>query len=198
MKSTRRGFHSLHPWVAFGYYIGAAFLIMLAAHPVFLIAGLIVLIILNGIQDHFRSLEKWWLGYIGIAVFFMLLTPLINRRGTHILFYLWGNPVMLEAFIQGIILTFSLLCLLVLFVSYNLVITPTKFLYLFARIMPQWALLTMLTIRFVPLLQRRLREIGAVQQTKEISVKKGSLLKRVKNGMQLIHILLEWSLEEAI
>lgn len=197
MKSNR-GLHSLHPVVAFTYYFGAAIIIMVSRHPVFLLAGILLLILLNGIQDHFRSIKKWWWGYLGIALFFIILTPLFNHRGTHILFYFHGNPVMLEAVLQGIIMTLSLLCLLVLFASYNQVITPTKFLYLFAKVLPQWALLTMLTMRFVPLLQRRLVEIEMVQSTKGVSVKQGSLLKRAKGGMQLIHILLEWSLEEAI
>jgi energy-coupling factor transport system permease protein len=198
MINTKRGLHAFHPVVAFLYYIGAAAFIMVSRHPVFLFAGLIILLILNGLQDRFCALKKWWWGYLGIALFFTIFTPLVNRRGTHILFYLNGNPVMLEAVLQGLILTLSLLCLLVLFISYNQVVTPAKFLYLFGRLLPQWALLTMLTMRFVPLLQRRLREIELVQSSKGVSIQQGSLRNRIKNGIGLIHILLEWSLEEAI
>jgi energy-coupling factor transport system permease protein len=56
----------------------------------------------------------------------------------------------------------------------------------------------MLSMRFVPLLRRRLREIETVQKGKGLSVSEGKLRTRAKNGILLVQILLTWSLEEAI
>ncbi|MBB2482760.1 energy-coupling factor transporter transmembrane protein EcfT [Bacillus sp. APMAM] len=193
-----RGFRSFHPIVCFLYYVGAAALVMLNKHPVFLFMGTMILIFYNIALDRGMTLKKWWKMVWILSVFFLILTPLTNHRGSHILFYLRENPVTLEAIIQGIILALSLFCLMVLFTSYNLVITADKFLYLFSKWLPQWALLTMISLRFVPLLRRRLAEIETVQRSKGHSIKTGTIKKRSKNGIQLVQILLTWSLEEAL
>ncbi|KQL53132.1 hypothetical protein AN964_06170 [Heyndrickxia shackletonii] len=193
-----RGFRSFHPIVCFLYYVGAAALVMLNKHPVFLFMGTMILIFYNIALDRGMTLKKWWKMVWILSVFFLILTPLTNHRGSHILFYLRENPVTLEAIIQGIILALSLFCLMVLFTSYNLVITADKFLYLFSKWLPQWALLTMISLRFVPLLRRRLAEIETVQRSKGHSIKTGTIKQRSKNGIQLVQILLTWSLEEAL
>lgn len=193
-----RGFRSFHPIVCFLYYVGAAALVMLNKHPVFLFIGAIILILYNFALNRGRALKKWWKMLTILSLFFLIINPLINHRGTHILFYLGQNPIVLESIIQGIILALSLFCLMILFTSYNLVVTADKFLYLFSKWLPQWALLTMISMRFVPLLRRRLAEIETVQRSKGHSIKYGTLKQRSKNGIQLVQILLTWSLEEAL
>ncbi|MBS4174009.1 energy-coupling factor transporter transmembrane component T [Bacillus sp. FJAT-49736] len=193
-----RGIRSFHPIVCFLYYVGAAALVMLYKHPVFLFIGSIILILFNISLDKGETLKKWWKLLAILSVFFLLLTPLTNHRGSHILLYLHENPITLEAVIQGIILALSLFCLMVLFTSYNQVVTADKFLYLFSKWVPQWALLTMISMRFVPLLRRRLSDIELTQRSKGLSVKDGSLKQRSKNGIQFVQILLTWSLEEAL
>lgn len=193
-----RGIHSFHPLVSFTYYVGATALVMLYKHPVFLFVAASLLILFNFQLDRGKTLKNWFGMLLFLSIFFLIINPIVNRRGTHILFYLHDNPVMLEAIVQGIILALSIFTLLVLFTSFNLVITAEKFLFLFSRVLPQWALLTMLSMRFVPLLKRRLREIETIQKGKGLSVTEGKVRDRAKNGILLIQILLTWSLEEAI
>lgn len=195
---NNRGFRSFHPFVCFLYYIGAAALVMLSKHPVFLFVGAIILSGVNISLDRGKAIRQWWKMLLFVSMFFIIINPLINHRGTYILFYLGQNPIMLEAVIQGVIFSLSLLCLMILFASYNLVITANKFLFLFSKWLPQWALLAMLAMRFVPLLKRRLQEIQQVQKGRGLSVAEGPLKLRAKNGVQLVQILLTWSLEEAI
>lgn len=193
-----RGIHSFHPLVCFLYYMGATALVMLYKHPVFLFVGVIVVILLNLSLDRGKALRSWLASMIMLSLFFLLLNPLINRRGTHILFYFNDNPVTFESIIYGVILALSLFFIMALFTSYNLVLTAEKFLFLFSKWLPQWSLLTMLSMRFVPLLKRRLREIETVQKGKGLSVNNGTLKQRVTSGIQLVQVLLTWSLEEAI
>lgn len=194
----KRGVHSFHPFVSFSYYIGATALVMLYKHPVFLFVGAMLFILFNFQLDRGKTLKSWFGILIFLSVFFLILNPIVNRRGTHILFYIHNNPILLEAVIQGIIFALSIFTLLVLFSTFHLVVTAEKFLFLFSRVLPQWALLTMLSMRFVPLLRRRLREIETVQKGKGLSVTEGKVRERAKNGILLVQILLTWSLEEAI
>jgi energy-coupling factor transport system permease protein len=193
-----RGIHSFHPFVSFIYYVGAAALVMLYKHPVFLLVGAILLVLFNFQLDRGKTLKSWFVMLIFLSVFFLIINPFVNHRGTHILFYFQHNPIMLEAIIQGIISALSIFTIMVLFTSYNLILTANKFLFLFSRWLPQWALLAMLSMRFVPLLRRRLREIETVQKGKGLTVTEGNLKSRAKNGILLVQILLTWSLEEAI
>lgn len=193
-----RGIHSFHPYAQFLYYTGATALVMLYKHPVFLFSGAVILIIFNFQLDRGKTLKKWLVMYFFLAGFFLVLNPFLNHRGTHILFYLGANPIMFEAIMSGIISFLSILTILILFTSYNLVITAERFLFIFSRWLPQWALLTMISMRFVPLLRRRLQEIENVQRGKGLSVTEGKLKEKVKNGVNLLQILLTWSLDEAV
>lgn len=100
--------------------------------------------------------------------------------------------------LYGLIMMLVLLTILVLFISYNYTVTTDKFMYAFAAAAPKTALLTLMAIRFVPLFQRRLREITMIQRFRGIDAGKGRLRKRMRDGMTLLKVLLTWSLEEAL
>jgi energy-coupling factor transport system permease protein len=191
------GMNTFHPAVPFFFYAGGAVLIMVARHPVFLAAILLVLIGHSVVMDYGRTLRRWWGAIVLMSGFFLVITPLVNRRGTHILFYFNGRPVLEEAVYQGVMTALSLAALLVLFLNYNQVITPEKFLFLFGKL-PQWALVATLAVRFVPELQRRLGDIQTVQRARGLSVTAGPLQARLKNGLALVQMLLTLSLEEAL
>lgn len=80
----------------------------------------------------------------------------------------------------GIVMGLLLVAVMFTFASYNDIISSHKFLYLFSRISPKVALLTMITVRFVPLFIRRLKKITLVQKTKGVQVDSGSIIERVK------------------
>ncbi|WP_042222163.1 energy-coupling factor transporter transmembrane component T [Oceanobacillus manasiensis] len=193
-----RGVRSFHPAVMLLYYVVIIIGFMLSQHPIFLMVGVGFLLCTQFLFDKGRQLKSWLGMILTLAAFILILTPIFNRRGNHILFYLFENQVMLEAVIQGIMIAFTLVGILLAFISLNQIITQDRFLYIFARISPQWALLSMLAVRFVPLLKRRLMEIEEIQKVRGFSVTKGSLKERVKNGMLFLQALLTGSLEQSI
>ena len=148
--------------------------------------------------DRGKKLKIWSTMLILFPIIFMFITPLFNRRGNQILFYFADNPVTLEAVIQGLMNGLTIIAIMLLFITFNQVITANKFLFLFSKWFPQWALLAMLSLRFVPLFQRRMNEIIAVQKSRGYSLTEGPLRQRVKNGLFLLQILLTWSLEDGI
>lgn len=193
-----RGIQSYHPFIVFIYYILAIGGLMLYQHPLFLLPALVLIIIFHLLLDLGEQLKKWgWMIAI-MSLFIITLTPVFNRRGNHILFYLFDNPVMLEAIIQGFMIALTLISIITAFITFNIVITADKFLFLFSRILPQWGLLTMLSMRFVPMLRRRIKEMEDIQQLKGVSVKQGSVHSRARNGMLMLQMLLTGSLEESI
>lgn len=135
---------------------------------------------------------------IVLSLLFLILTPLTNHRGNHVLFYLFNSAITLEALIQGLLNALTLIAILTLTITFNYCMTADKFLFLFSKWMPKWSLLAMLSVRFVPLLNRRLVEIITVQKGKGLSVTSGPLKQRVKHGLLLVQVLLTWSLEDGI
>lgn len=192
------GVQAIHPFVMFFYYICIGFFAMFFNHPLFLLAGCLALIAVNLSHDGGAAMKQWAPLMIGMTVLIILINPFINSRGTHVFFYFRGKQVTLEATLYGIVTSMSLLLILLLFISLNIVLNGNKLLYIFSRMLPKTAFLIMLSIRFVPLLKRRLMEIQDVQRLKGMTMSQGTLRERAKSCMSILQILLSWSLEEAI
>lgn len=198
IPNTQSRFSSIHPLPCFIYYIGGMALSMTIFHPIFLLSSGIIAIVINYIVDKGKNLKKSLKFYIFIGVLIVVINPLISNNGETILFYLFNKKITLESFVYGMTMMFSLLTILTMFLSFNEIISQDKFLYLFSNISPNVSLLLMMTIRFVPLLKKRIEEIIMVQKTKGIDLKSGKMKDRAKNSMKIMNILLSWSLEESI
>ncbi|AWC32976.1 energy-coupling factor transporter transmembrane component T [Bacillus cytotoxicus] len=191
-------FSSLHPFVNFIYYIGVMILCMVCLHPLFLMSAIILLLILNIMQGNGEKIRKMLPSTLLFFLLIIALNALFTHRGATTLFRLGDNRITFEACMYGIVMGLSLIAIMFTFTSYNDTISSHKFLYLFSRISPKVALLMMITVRFVPLFIRRLRQITLVQKTKGVQLDSGSLTERLKNGMKLLQVLLVCSLEEAL
>ena len=193
-----RGLHGFHPFTSWLYFIGLFLLSMLLLHPIYLATMLLGILLLINMQGQTSILRSYIKSYLWIGLFILILNPLLSHRGQHILFYLFDQPITLESIWYGITMMLSLWCILLVFISYNHVITARKFLFLFCRLFPKTALLCLMAVRFVPLLKRRLSEIHSVQKTRGIDPTDGPLWKRARDGMLILQVLLTMSLEEAI
>ena len=187
-------FKNFHPLTNLIYFIFAFAAIFMAGSIIFYALALIIFLILNITLDKAQRLKSNLVFFIIIAFFMLVLNPLFDQRGVKILFYLFGNPVTLESIITGAERALSLLCVLILFSSFNIIINQDKFLYLFSRFARQTAFVLMLAIRFVPALRRRISEISQVSRG---TVNK-NIKKRLENGMNIILTLISWSLEDAV
>lgn len=192
------GIQAIHPFVMFFYYSCIGFFAMFFNHPIFLLAGCLAMVAVNLSHDGGRAMRQWAPLMIIMTVLIVVLNPFINSRGAHILFIVFGRQVTFEAVLYGVVTAMSLLMILLLFVSLNNVLNGNKLLYIFSRILPRTAFLVMLSIRFVPLLRRRLTEIQDVQRLKGMTMTQGTVRDRAKSGMSILQILLSWSLEEAV
>ncbi|MCM3726906.1 energy-coupling factor transporter transmembrane protein EcfT [Neobacillus cucumis] len=194
----RLRFDRFHPLVTFLFYAGAVSLLILMLHPLFLISSIAVVILINIRHDRLNGLRRWWFFIITTFLLMVILNPLFNERGRHLLVEINQHRVTLEAVVYGGMNALSIIGVIALFVSYNIIMTPNKLLFIFAKVLPQFAVLLMLTLRFIPLMRRRLEEISVVQKSKGLSVSHGSWRVRAKTGMLYVQTLLTFSLEEAI
>jgi energy-coupling factor transport system permease protein len=191
-------FARFHPLVSFLYYAGTIVLLFLLLHPLFLCMGFVVILAVNFMHDRLSGLRRWLLFIITSVFFMVMLNPLFNERGQHLLFEMGNHRFTLEAFVYGGMNALSIIGVIALFVSFNIVMAPNKLLFLFAKFLPQFAVLLMLTLRFIPLMRRRVEEISVIQRSKGISVGQGKWKSKVKTGILYVQVLLTYSLEEAI
>lgn len=171
---------------------------MFVNHPLFLGIACFLLVVVNVMHDGGKALRKWTPMLIGMSLFIILVNPFINSRGTHVFFYFRGKQVTLEATMYGVTMALMLVMILLMFISFNYILNGNKFLFVFSRFLPKTAFLTMLVIRFVPLLKERFDEIKDVQRVRGMTMADGTIRERMKSGMSMMQILLTWSLEEAI
>jgi len=194
----RLRFDRFHPLVNFLFYAGAVTLLILMLHPVFLVISIAVVFLINILHDRLNGLRRWLFFILTTFVLMVMMNPLFNERGRHLLVEINQHRVTVEAVVYGGMNALSIIGIIAIFVSYNVIMTPNKLLFLFAKILPQFAVLLMLTLRFIPLMRRRLEEIAVVQRSKGLSVTHGSWRARAKIGMLYVQTLLTFSLEEAI
>jgi energy-coupling factor transport system permease protein len=194
----RTRFDRFHPLVTFLFYAGAVSLLILMLHPFFLVISIAVIFFINIRHDGLRGLRRWSFFIFTTFILMVIMNPLFNERGRHLLVEINQHRVTLEAVVYGGMNALSIIGIIALFVSYNIIMTPNKLLFLFSKVLPQFAVLLMLTLRFIPLMRRRLEEISVVQKSKGLSVSHGSWRARAKTGMLYVQTLLTFSLEEAI
>src|SRR5699024_9329654 len=164
----------------------------------YLSSALLIHILVKLRHDAGKELKKWTPSLLIMSIFIIGLNPFLVSRGTTILFYFRGKQVTLEATVYGITMALFIVTIIVMFMSFNFILNGNRFLFIFSKVLPKTAFLIMLSIRFIPLLKRRLDEINAVQRVRGMSIKVGSFRERIRNGLLQIQILLTWSLEEAI
>ena len=152
-------------------------------HPIFLVTILLLLIFVNISHDGGKDLRKWLPTLSIMSTLIILINPFLVSRGTTILFYFRGKQVTVEAFMYGITMALFIAIILVIFISFNIILNGNRFLYIFSKFLPRIALMIMMAIRFVPLMKRRLDEIGDVQRLRGMSMTVGSLKTRVRSGM---------------
>ncbi len=192
------GFRSLHPIVILTYYAGGITFGMLLFHPLVLLAGWAAAVIVNLHLDGGREWRKWSLPMLTGVVLIVLMNPLLSHRGRTVLYYLGDIPITLESVVYGVTLAISMLNLLTFFVTYRLVMTEQKFLFLFIRVSPKAALIAMMAMGLVPRLSKRMKELMLIQRTRGVTVAEGSIATRARSGARLVGTLLSWTLEDAL
>ena len=195
---SRLVFDQLNPVVCFTYYVITIAMSMVFIHPIFLMGEFIIIMLVNILAQNYKQTLGMLQGSLFMMVFILIMNPLINNRGAHVIAVFGGITITAESIVYGFLMALSLSILMLVFVSYNKTITSHKFLYLFSKVSPQLALLTMITMRFVPLFIKRFANIRDVQRTRGIQMETGSLKRRSDSGMRLMEVLLVSSFEDAL
>lgn len=193
-------FSSLNPIVSFTYFFSVITFSMFFMHPIFQIIGLVSAISYSLMIKGLEKGLKFNLVYmLPMLIFMAIINPLFNHEGVTILFYLNnGNPITLEAIIYGISAALMFITVIIWFSAYNTIMTSDKYMYLFGRIIPSLSLIFSMVLRFVPRYLDQIKKISKGQKALANDVSQGNIIRRAKNGIKILSIMVTWALENAI
>lgn len=190
-------FSELHPAVTTIWFVIVVGLTMFANEPLLLIMCLFISavyrILLNGVKDIKPTL------YITLfmIVFVSVTNGLFTHNGATILFYIGSNRITAEAFAFGAVMSVMFSTVLIWLVSFSVITTSDKLIYIFGAFLPVIGLVISIIFRSIPLLRKRFADIDAAQKAMGRGKEKG-LIKRVRQYTKELSILTAWSLEASI
>ena len=192
-------FEKYHPVVNVVYFFAVIIFAMFFLHPVYMALSLsgacIYSIILNG-----KKALKFNVVYMLPSMLVLAcVNPLFNHEGMTILFYLKdGNPFTLESIIYGIVSATMIINVIIWFSCHNQIMSSDKIMYLFGKVIPASSLIFSMVLRFVPLYKARIKTISNAQKCIGNDVSRGNVLRRARNGLKILSIMVTWSLESSI
>ena len=128
-----------------------------------------------------------------------LINPAFNHAGVTVIAYFpSGNPLTLESVLYGLAAATMIVSVICHFSCYNQIMTSDKFIYLFGKLIPAMSLVISMTLRFVPKFSQHLRVVTNAQKCLGRDVSKGNIIKRLKHALNILSIMVTWSLENAI
>lgn len=192
-------FENYHPLVNFYYFSFVIVCSMFFMHPIFLIISLTSAFIYSVVLKGRRALKFNILYMLPLMLITALINPAFNHEGVTILFYLkGGNPITLESIVYGIVAATMFISVIVWFSCYNEIMTSDKFIYLWGRIIPSLSLIFSMVLRFVPKYKAQIKVISNAQKAIGRDVTKGNIIRRARNGIKILSIMVTWALENAV
>lgn len=196
MKDSFSQMHPIVNFVFFAFVIGFSMFIM---NPVCLLISLLCALV-NALYLSGKKAVRLSVLYILPTILLIsIVNPVFNHDGVTILAYFpWDNPLTLESIIYGIATAVLLSSIVLWFSSFNKTMTSDKFIYLFGRIIPSLSLVLSMAMRFVPKFIHQFNVVRNSQKCLGRDISDGKLLRRIKNSVKIVSIMITWSLENAI
>ncbi|MBR4079485.1 MAG: energy-coupling factor transporter transmembrane protein EcfT [Christensenellaceae bacterium] len=193
----QRAFGGYHPLVNFIFYIAAIGLGMFLIHPAFVALSAVLSVVYYLLLNRGRG-WGFIIAMIGFAAAVAFINPIFNIKGVTVLFRLFGRNYTLEALYYGLALGAMFFSIMMWFSCYNKMMTSDKFIYLFGRLIPALSLLLSMVLRLVPMFTKRIRTAGGVRECIGKSARRGVLSDKLKNSMDVLSVMMSWSLEGAV
>lgn len=191
-------FSAYSPIINFIFYIGAIICGMFFIHPAFLVCAVILSAAYYLTIRGSRGI-KIVLGMIPVWIALAVINPLVNTRGSIVLFtYFNGRPYTLEALCYGIALGAMFVSVILWFMSYNSVMTSDKFIYLFGKTLPSASLILTMVLRLVPNYQKKIKQIAGARKGIGKGADSESKREKAEDGLTIVSALTSWAFEGGI
>lgn len=190
-------FSSFHPAVIFVWFVCAITLVVIVQNPFWgatsTVAGAALYLMTRG-----RSGWTVILGMIPAFAALAVLNGFFNAQGITVLFTYVGRPYTAQALAAGAQTAFMFVSIMLLFGSYNRIMTSDKLMYLFSGLAPFITLTLTLALRLVPDYMRKAQQISVARACIGKGMATGAFMDRVRSGADILGTLTAWALEAGI
>lgn len=190
-------FTDYHPIVLFLFFFTVISCTMLILHPVYLVISLVAAFLLLFFYNK-KSVKKFSFFYIVLFLTTFLINPIINPTGEHVILQIGTRPITLEATLYGMAIASLIISALLWFSSYHYILTSDKLLFLFAKVMPSFALVIVITMRLIPQFHQQIQKIHLAQKALGMDYQVGNLKHRMTSITKILSTLITWALENAV
>lgn len=191
-------FSAYHPLVNTLYFVLVVGITMFSMSPYFLAVTFLMSwaysVLLKG-ADAVRN--NGMMTFVMTAVM-VVINLFFNNNGETVLFYINTNRITAESIGYGIASAILLVAVIIWFSCFNVIITSDKLIYLFGKAAPVLGLTLSMIFRFIPLLKARFAEITLGQKCMKRSHSEGNVIRRSRQLLKEVSILIAWSLEASI
>jgi ABC-type cobalt transport system, permease component CbiQ and related transporters len=195
----RDTFSSYHPLINFLYFALVLVFSMFFMHPICLIISFACAFAYSVYLNRKKALKFGIVVLLPALIMMALINPAFNHEGGTMLTYLpSGNPLTLESIVYGLASALMMIAVVSWFSCFNAVITSDKFVYLFGRVIPALSLILSMSLRFVPRFKAQIKVISNAQKCIGRDISNGSVLRRARQGIRILSIMVTWALENAI
>lgn len=193
------GFKSVHPVAAFTFFVFAFLFCLTAKHPASLAVGFICAAIYDVRLQDKKAVAFILRVVLPLIILVTVFNGLFSHYGVTILFVMKsGNNFTLEALIYGFVYAVRISAMLLWLDCFNEVITSDKFIFLFGRFSPRFALVVSMVLRFIPLIRAQSEEIAKAEKGIGNTVSSSRFTEKVSKAARRLSILVSWTLEKGI
>lgn len=192
MKITR-----IHPAIFIVYFIILILFAFLFNNPYYIITFGVLITILLILQDALSEVKSTMKYFLPLVLFITIVNTIFTHVGNTHIYYYGSNFVTLEAIMYGIIMAVTFFLVTLTFLSYNSYVSYQDMLYVFSKRYPNLSMVIIMSLRFVPLIQSRTRELIELSRLKNQN-ENLSLKERLSENIQNLGLVVSWSLEEAM
>ena len=195
---STKAFARCHAAVNFAFYMIAICFSVMIQHPAYLAVSVAGAMCLHLSLSGPRAVRAF-LVLLPLWIFLAVLNPLLNTRGEHILFRVFGRPYTWEALCYGMVVGGMFILMLLWFSSYQVIMTEDKFTYLFANLAPSIALILTMIFRMVPSFLRKLKQIMDARKCNGLGAgEQAGTKEKLEHGMTVLSVMTAWALEGSV
>lgn len=192
-------FKQYHPIVNFIYFLFVIGFSCFLMHPVCLGISLVCGFVYSVMLKGKGTIKTNAIYLIPMLIIMGIINPVFNHQGVTVIYrFSNGTPLTAESILYGLCGATMIVSVIFHFSCYNQVMTSDKFIYLFGKILPSLTLVLSMTLQFVPKFAAQLKVVTNAQKCMGRDMSEGSLIKRAKQGLNIISIMTSWSFENAI
>lgn len=193
MKITK-----IHPAIFIIYFIILMIFAFLFNNPYYMITFGIMILTLIALQGSASEIKSTIKVFLPLILFITILNTLFSHVGdTHIYIYK-SYYVTFEAIIYGIIMAATFFLVTLTFIAYNQYVSYQDMLYVFSKKYPNISMIIIMSLRFVPLIQKRSKEIHELSKLKRNNAENKSYTQKISQLIHNLGLVVSWSLEEAM